>query len=251
MNDTTILYITDNSLNPFLFDVCQKYLLRAAEGKRIISVSQEPISFGDNICVGPLRRSTLSIDTQLLKGLEEVKTKFTAIAEHDCIYCPEHFNFVPPNEQEFFYNANCWMLQYVRINHPRYNGVFSYFTNRCAMSQLISGSDALRRAINLRYTILSDERVRKNWPTVARIGEPGTGGTVEEYYTRFFNILSEQWENFKEYRTTCYSKCFRTVIPTIDIRHENNFSGSAKVGRYIRRVLEPWGTMDDIFKGVE
>lgn len=248
MVDTTIIYITDSELDPVLADLCRKYLIRAAEGKRIISVSQEPLDFGENICIGKIGRCGLNIDRQIKAGLEQVKTRYIAIAEHDCIYPPEHFNYEPPNEINFFYNDNSWLLQYRNYAHPDFNGMFSYFKNRRAQSQLIAGTDAMRRAIDQKIDILSDPSVREHWPVRVRIGEPGTD--VLHRSRRFFTNpkLQRKWNAVKDYIINCNALPFKTLIPTIDIRHGDNFTGGRR-GTFRRYSLSPWGTMEDILKG--
>lgn len=245
-SQTTIIYLTDNALDSKIASVCQKVLLKAAEGKRIISVSQKPMEFGDNVCVGDIGRSGLSIDKQLKAGLEQVDTKFVAIAEHDCLYPGEHFNWIPPDEEYFWYNNNCWLLQYGKSNHPEYDGMFSLFRGRRVQSQLICGSDALRRAIDKKLEILTNPAVIEKWPVHHRIGEPGTN-----YMQRSRRVIQDDklagiWNKLKAYIIEFNAKDFVTKIPTVDIRHGENFTGHRR-GNKRRKVLEFWGTMDTIF----
>ena len=64
MAETTVIYYTDNSIDEKLMKFCQKNILEAAQGKPIISVSQKPIDFGENICVGEIGRSHLNLYKQ-------------------------------------------------------------------------------------------------------------------------------------------------------------------------------------------
>lgn len=251
--DLTIIYLTHNELDPKIADLCIKYLIKAANGKPIISVSQVPMDLGKNVCVGKLGKSGLNIDIQMKAGLEAAETKFIAVAEHDCIYHPEHFDFVPPDDEHFYYNMNCWLLQYYNFTHPEWNGVFSYFPDRAIQSQLICGREAMLTATNKKIAILSDPGVREQWPVHTRIGEPGTDAMNNDWLKRtkriFRNVkLYSKWREVKDYIISCNARKFSTVMPTIDIRHGDNFTGGRR-GKNRTYSLEPWGTVEDIFNG--
>jgi hypothetical protein len=243
---TTIIYLTDNELDPKVADVCKSLLLKAAGGQRIVSVSQRPIAFGDNVCVGEIGRSGLSIDRQIKAGLDVTGTEYVAIAEHDCIYSEEHFSWTPPDREFFWYNTNCWLLQYRNPCHQQYDGMFSYYRNRLVQSQLVCGTDALRKAIDEKLSILNDHSVVEKWPVHSRIGEPGTN-----YLHRSRRVFGDQallpvWQKVKDYITKYNAKKFKTKIPNIDIRHGSNFTG-ARRGKSRCWTLPPWGNVNDLF----
>ena len=95
----SIVYYTDNTLPEPLATAVQRQLIRSAEGKPIISVSQKPMDLGRNICLGDIGRSHLSIYRQILAGAEAADTELVGLAEHDCLYTPEHWNYVPPDNE--------------------------------------------------------------------------------------------------------------------------------------------------------
>lgn len=101
MDKTTIIYYTDNSLDEKIASLCRDHLIVAAQGKPIISISQKPIKLGENICIGEIGRSHLSMYSQILAGVEKAQTKYVALVEHDCLYSPEHFNWIPPRDDVF------------------------------------------------------------------------------------------------------------------------------------------------------
>lgn len=246
----TIIYLTDNALDGRIADVCRFYLLKAAGEARIVSVSQRPIDLGDNVCVGEIGRSGLSIDRQLKAGLDMVDTEFVAIAEHDCIYGAEHFAWEPPDRISFFYNTNCWLLQYRNETFPQYDGIFSIYQGRLVQSQLVCGADALRNAVDEKLAILSDPSVIERWPGRSRLGEPGTC-----YLHRSRRVFSDRalrpaWQKVKAYITKYNAKRFKTVVPNIDIRHGKNFTG-ARRGKRRCRSLAPWGSVEDLFGVME
>ena len=57
----TIIYITNNVLEEKIFKLCQKNILESIGISRLISVSQEPLIFGENICVGKLVEAVLPV----------------------------------------------------------------------------------------------------------------------------------------------------------------------------------------------
>jgi hypothetical protein len=105
IQDKTIIYYSANTEN----EEFEKRIMDDLRGKArdipIISVTQKPIDFGTNICVGKQPFGYTSEWKQLLLGLKSAKTKFCIAAESDCIYPPEYFSFTPESE-EMMYNYN-------------------------------------------------------------------------------------------------------------------------------------------------
>lgn len=70
-NNLTVVYYTSNWLdtqNPYFLENTKKQLLTAIGDLPLISVSQKPIAFGTNICVGEIGRSHLNLYRQILAG---------------------------------------------------------------------------------------------------------------------------------------------------------------------------------------
>lgn len=111
MADKTIIYYTANRESEALTKLVQKTLLEAADGLPIISVSQKPIDFGENICVGDVGFSSHNSVRQVLIGAEKATTRYVALAEADCLYPKEHFRYKPRNDKIFWYDRNVWMLR--------------------------------------------------------------------------------------------------------------------------------------------
>lgn len=262
MNDLTIIYYTDNSL-PFWFrNRVYLELVRAAKGKRIISVSQEPLPWDDNICLGNIGRSHHSLFTQVLAGAQKATTKFIALAEHDCMYTPEHFEWVPSDDNVFWYNINHW---YVQLK----TGEYSYHRRR-PMSQLICSRELLIPAITEKIMMLETGfEIRKGQPGAC---EPGVcdnrtafvrakerwyqdvsmmgkdGMPVDEAFeaSSFTPEMKEAklawWNKMKDVgkESKWFADAFRTKLPNLDIRHGENFSGNRRA-RQCTMDLAPWG----------
>ena len=230
---TTILYLTSPGIDTFVRDVCHAWLLKSAGDLPIVEMSQPedwPIS-------------GISMYKQIIAGLDKITTTYVAIAEHDCIYTPEHFLFVPPDEH-FWYNDNCWLLQYRNPNHPEMDGQFSYWPSRRVQSQLICRVDRFRESCELAMTICEDplwNEVRHNMG----IGEPGAVDFDKAMRLTRGSAKRGLRNRIKDYIVGYNARDFATTIPNIDIRYGGNFTGPRR-GRKKRLILEPWGSMSDI-----
>lgn len=104
-----VVYYTDNQLDPRILDLCQKQLRAATGDAKIVSVSQQPMAFGENLYL-PLKRSRESMFIQILAGLEALDTDYVFLCEHDVMYHPSHFEIVPPRDDMFYYNQNIYRI---------------------------------------------------------------------------------------------------------------------------------------------
>ena len=222
----TIVWYTCNTLDPFLMQKCQEYLLKAAEGKRIISVSQKLLDFGDNLCVGEIGRSHISLFTQILVGAKAATTKYVALAEHDDLYSAEHFNWVPPRDDLFYYNTNHWFVKWGGVD----SGAYSY-QKRKVLSNLICNRELLIEAVEEKLAWLKGgAMIRKG-----QLGACEFGVCTND--RAFVGVGKDLGKDPKNYR----AKEFSTKIPNIDIRHGMNFSGGRKA-KQIKYSLPPWGS---------
>lgn len=104
-----IIYYTDNRLDEKIMSVCQEQLLKT--GLPITSVSLKPINFGKNIHL-PLERGYETYFTQIITALENAKEDTIFFCEHDVLYHPSHFDFIPSDDSTFYYNLNVWRWKY-------------------------------------------------------------------------------------------------------------------------------------------
>lgn len=125
-----IIYYTDNRLPEPIFSVTQKYIARSR--LPIISISLQPIDFGRNIVIN-LKPSFITMMQQITKGLEESDADYVFFCEHDCLYPLSHFDFTPPKNTIFYYNANVWRWKYpdnVAIRYDRLISLSGLCVNR-------------------------------------------------------------------------------------------------------------------------
>jgi len=100
-----IVYYTDNRCEERISRVCRQNLKNI--GLSMVVVSQFPVDFENNI-VMPIERSIYSQARQILAGCEALDTDIVFLAEHDVLYHPSHFDFIPAKELTFYYNQNRW-----------------------------------------------------------------------------------------------------------------------------------------------
>jgi hypothetical protein len=99
---STIIYYTSNREEERFERVIQEQILRASNGMRIISVSQKPIDFGENICVGEIGVSNQNAHRQFQLGCVAAKTQFVHAAESDTLYPAEYFSYIPENPERAY-----------------------------------------------------------------------------------------------------------------------------------------------------
>ena len=175
ISDLTVIYYTANFINEEFAEKTRDQLIdamalasvdpfnaKAGIQIELISVSQKPMEFGENICVGDIGRSHINIYKQALRGAKAAETKYIALAEDDVLYSGEHFTYRPV-KTPFAYNVHKWSI-FTWSDPP----VFSY-KNRKVINSLIADREAFIEAIEERLEKYPDnEMVGKiSW------GEPG------------------------------------------------------------------------------
>src|SRR3989304_7701570 len=199
-NDLTVVYYTSNYLdthNPYFFENTKKQLLTAIGDLPLISVSQKPIAFGQNICVGEIGRSHLNLYRQILAGAKAAKTKYVAMAEDDILYSYEHFHTYLPEKDRFAYDMSKRSL-FTWTKPP----LFSFRTNRKVVNSLIAKRDMLVEALEERFNKFKG--VKDEDVPISYWGDPGRyegnlGVTVretEEFYSGCPNIVFSHPEAF-------------------------------------------------------
>lgn len=150
--NVTLLYYTANRIPEVFAKNIRDDLVRSSKGKPIISVSQKPIDFGDNICVGDIGFSMPNVYKQILEGARKVKTQFVACCEDDMLYVEEHFDYKPADDV-FAYNTNQWFA----------NDGFYFHRTRTRMGTCLAATKLMVDILEKRF---------KEYPE-AVLGEPG------------------------------------------------------------------------------
>jgi hypothetical protein len=158
----TVLYYTANVVNEVFAKNVRRQLRAAAGDLPIVSVSQKPIDFGENICVGDIGRSHINIYRQVLIAAKCAQTPYVALCEDDILYTPKHFTDYLPVDDTFSYNLNRWRIY-------TWSKYFSY-TGRMVLSQLIAPRKLLIAALQERFEKYPDESMI---PDLSYFCEPG------------------------------------------------------------------------------
>jgi glycosyltransferase involved in cell wall biosynthesis len=222
-----VVYYTDNELDSTIMEKCQKQIKKSIGQHRLVSVSLKPMDFGDNIYL-PLERGYLAMFKQILAGLEELDTDYVFLAEHDVLYHPTHFQFIPPEDNIFYYNTNVWKV--------RMSDGHGLYVDDCRQ---VSGLCANRKLLIEHYS-KRIEIVERDGFTRAMGFEPGTHGREE----RIDDYKSESW---------------KSEFPNIDLRHGGNLTESRwnrdefrnrryTMGWAERENFPGWGTLRWIWK---
>lgn len=197
------IYYTDNNLFPFIMDVCQEQIKKAWTGK-LVSVSLKPINFGQNIVLPGLTRSYPTMVKQITAALSALDTDIVFFLEHDVLYHPSHFDFVPEKEDIYYYNGNNWRWPIKEEFAITYDDLKSLSQLCCYRKTALSHYRSRLKHIEENEL----EKVAGHEPRWVRaLGyEPGTkprrkGGFTDETH--------EIW---------------KSILPNIDIRHRRTFS---------------------------
>ncbi len=94
--NTTVIYYTSNQEEEKFEAKIRENLLKVIGNLPLISVSQKPIDFGKNICIGNVGVSNQNAHRQLQIGAMAATTPFIHFAEADTLYPKEYFIYIPP-----------------------------------------------------------------------------------------------------------------------------------------------------------
>ena len=218
-NETTIVYYTDGSVEDSLAELVRNRLQRT--GLPIVSVSQQPLDFGENFCIGEIGRSYENIQSQILVGLFMAKTKYVALCEHDTLYPDGYFDFIPPRDDVFYYNQN--RIFVIAKKGPQYGTYITYKDTKSNVDQLICNRQLMKSATRIRRDLLVRCRI-KDLPS----GWDSPGWS--------FPHETLSWR--------------KTDLPSIDILHNANFT--VRQGTYrtddLSTFAKGWGTWSDILE---
>ena len=197
------IYYTDNRPKEFILEACREQIKKAWQGK-IVSVSLQPIDFGQNIVLEGRERGLPTMIEQIVMALTALDTDIVFFLEHDVLYHPSHFDFTPPREDVYYYNSNNWRWGIKEDFAITYDGLTS-------LSQLCCYRNTALNHYQARLKYIQDKGWDKDpgrdpkWGRVMGY-EPGTKPK------RRGGFSDEQFGTWK------------SAFPNIDIRHRHTFS---------------------------
>jgi hypothetical protein len=221
-----VLFYTCSTLADPLATAVRTNLKSAVNGHEIGSVSRERLDFGDWNIVLQLERGPLAMHEQILAGLERMQSDYVFLCEHDVLYHPSHFEFIPPTKDKFYYNVNVWRVRETDGHAVRTDDC-RQVSGLCASRELLI--DHYRKRV---------ERIRREGFSRKNGYEPGTKGLPHGYD----NSQSEVWSS---------------PFPNLDIRHGNTLTSShwtidsfrnpkyARGWRETDDAIEPWPKLTD------
>lgn len=95
-SDLTVVYYTASAEREEFETGIIRTLKESVGNRRVISVSQRPLDFGRNICVGQIGVNEMNAIRQALLGVREAQTKYVALTESDCLFPASMFEVIPP-----------------------------------------------------------------------------------------------------------------------------------------------------------
>jgi len=212
MNNKAIIYYSDvKSINRTILYNCYMQLVKAAQDVPIYCVLQEPVDFmihSRNILTSDLDRSGLSLMKQIVIGCH-------AATNVPWVYLVEHDILYPKGYFEFTPEDSHTF--YYNDNNYIYTDEALFVRAMNPLSQVCCGRRAMISAMN--YRIYKQEKMGIR----VQYYEPGKGSDF---------LIAVDYRN----------------LPTIDIRHKDNFTGRINASRHGERVdqIELWGNHDEI-----
>jgi len=214
MPDTTIIYYTSNTEKAKFAENTRQSLLDAKGDLPLVSVSQKPMDFGENICVGGVGASSQNAYRQLWLGAKAAQTRFVCTAEEDCLYPPEYFAFEPPDDESAWLAAPLWVL-------------FSQRGKARVFCMKPHGSESAM-VINRELLIA---RIEKILAPLEYWGPATANG--------------DGWEYLLERKSGIKSKRFNA--PVLTFKTDQNMHRVTPHDQASKtRYLEPWGTAADV-----
>jgi hypothetical protein len=224
-----LIYYTDNLCNPRIRDLVCKNLKVVANGFEITSASLSPIEFGKNVVL-PLKRGHLTMFKQILAGLEASTADIAFLIEHDVLYHPSHFDFIPPQKDVYYYNEHTY-----KVDYATGQAVF-YYTKQtsglCAYRELLVEHYRKRVA-----------KVEQNARDIAAQGLPvkNDGFSRHMGFEPGCHSIPRGVDNYRAER-------WMSPYPNIDIRHDKNFTLSRWSQDLFRdkNACQGWKLVDEV-----
>ena len=216
-----MIYYTSNDLDEKIAKPVRDNLQKISEEKKIniTCSSLKKMDFGNKRVRFPtMKKGYLTMFKQILGALEKSSDDWVFFTEHDVLYHPSHFDFVPPDKNTFYYNENVWYLR--QDGHAMH-----YDVNQ--LSGLCVWRETALIHFRERYERFTKEEFTRNTGF-----EPFTHNRV-------------QWKN------TFKMDTWKSEAPNIDIRFKQNSTGMRWYKEEYRNqnLLINWIETDDSIDG--
>lgn len=216
MNNTTVIYYTSNQEDEKFEAKIRENLLQAIGDLPLISVSQKPIDFGKNICVGNVGVSNQNAHRQLQIGAMAATTPFIHFAEVDTLYPKEYFEYLPPVTDKI-YRAPIYLLY---LNRRSWRKDRFYFKQSSEASTVVGR----KYIINWIDTYLKNYGM---WNPIKEIGNSGPKMIISHEMYSIFN----------------------PEVPIISFKTGHSLHGSHNCNG-CAKILPYWGTPEEVINKI-
>jgi len=186
---TGIIYYTSNRLKHEIKEGCWRQLQK----------SGLPITVNDTVVD---KIGALSMFKQIFDCLQRAKETYVFFCEHDILYHPSHFEFVPPKDDTFYYNVNVWRWDY-------YTRKVITYDHHASVSGLCVNRELALEFYRNRIKII-EERGYDRLPTFGNpVWARSMGYEPGKFNKEGESAKKEEW---------------RSEYPNIDIRHTRSMT---------------------------
>lgn len=217
-----IIYYTHNTLDgTVLGNTVREKLLKVSESKKlpITSASDKKIDFGvKNVHFPSMkpRDGYLGMFKKILGALENCSADIVFFAEHDVLYHSSHFDFIPKDENTFYYNQNVYFLRNTDGH------VLHYDVNQ--LSGLCVYRETALKHFRERFEMTEAKYKELGLDKLADGPERDQQNTL---FNRFVRNLG--FEPFTHHRVDWKNKfnceTWKSEYPNVDVKHGGNATG--------------------------
>lgn len=201
------IYYSHGLGDPKLLEACRKQIARGMKEKHIISATAEPVKFGAKNIVLERQEKPKFLDMckRIVACLEASDADVVFFLEHDVVYHPSHFDFVPPDKKKYYYNINIWRVR-------KKDG----FALWCDDLRQLSGLVAWRETVLANFT----ERVARMEAKAKELSE--------EDFNRYVRAMGFEpgTHGRPEKVDDLPAENYLSKYPNLDIRHDDNATSS-------------------------
>ena len=203
-NKKGAIYYTDFHADEKILKACQAQLRESFSGEIISVTLGKSLALGKNIVLKNEKRSYPTMIKQILIALENSTADYVYFTESDVLYHSSHFDFIPPEDNIFYYNNNVLRWYYKTDKAITYDRMLP-LSVLCVNRKFVLDHYRMRQD---KIEEMGLDKFRSREPRLARRWgyEPGTkkkkrGGLTNDDF--------DTWSS--EY-------------PVIDVRHNKTFS---------------------------
>jgi len=198
-----IIYVSSNKEYPQFEQRIIENIQQHAGDLEVISVTQKPMNFGKNICVGDdIGVSGFNMFRQVLIGMQATDADYIISCEADCLYPPEYFKFVPPRLDIPYRNTNTYVM-------PQHRKVFWHKPESATHAQIVGREFYVKRLEHLFKDAPMWSADERNFPK-ERTGEEDIFDHIEFFKTEAPVVQIKTSQSMRN-----YTRSERVDVPSL------------------------------------